>query len=321
VRGGLRPGLLAVAASLFALAAPAAAGSRERMVAEQIEARGIRDPRVLAAVRAVRREAFVPPETRARAHDDTPLAIGHGQTISQPYMVALMTELLGIGEQDAVLEIGTGSGYQAAVLAELARAVYTVEIVPELAARARLTLTREGYRNVHVRQGDGRFGWREYGPYDAIVVTAAAPRVPPALIEQLREGGVLVMPLGPPGEWQKLVRGVKRGGKLRAREVTDVRFVPLTGGEVRGRPRDAPASPPRAPERPRVPAPPRGRIIEEELPGPGAPPPETDRRSRRDARSRVARAPGAPDNGRRCAGGGAASAGARSRGAAPRSAG
>src|SRR3972149_4628816 len=160
------------------------------MVKAQIESRGVKDSMVLKAMRKVPRHLFVPKSYQEEAYADEPLPIGEGQTISQPYIVALMTELLGLKGGERVLEIGTGSGYQAAILAELAREVYTVEIIPELAAAAPPGITREGYRNVHVKQGDGALGWREYGPYDAVVVTAAAPSVPRALIDQLEEGGV-----------------------------------------------------------------------------------------------------------------------------------
>ena len=230
---GRWPARLAIAALLLACpAASRATPGPERTLADQLRARGIRDERVLDAIRRVRREAFAPVDARARAYDDEPLPIGHGQTMSQPYVVALMTELLGLEGNERVLEIGTGSGYQAAILAELAREVYSVEIIPELAVTARMCLTHEGYRNVHVKQGDGVLGWRDYGPYDAIAVTAAAASVPRALIDQLREGGVLVMPVGEPHGRQVLVRGVKNGTKLHAREVTEVRFVPMTGDAV-----------------------------------------------------------------------------------------
>jgi protein-L-isoaspartate(D-aspartate) O-methyltransferase len=188
--------------------------ARERMVAEQIAARGVADARVLAAMRKVPRHEFVPADVRARAYDDSPLAIGHDQTISQPYIVALMTELAALGPGARVLEIGTGSGYQAAVLAEVAGAVYTIEILAPLARRAEATLSRLGYGRVHVRQGDGYRGWPEAAPFDAIVVTAAAPKVPPALLEQLADGGRLVMPVGDREQHLEVHR--RRGGRIGA---------------------------------------------------------------------------------------------------------
>jgi protein-L-isoaspartate(D-aspartate) O-methyltransferase len=201
--------------------------ARERMLAEQIAARGVADARVLAAMRKVPRHEFVPADVRARAYDDSPLAIGHDQTISQPYIVALMTELAALGPGARVLEIGTGSGYQAAVLAEVAGAVYTIEILAPLARRAEATLSRLGYGRVHVRQGDGYRGWPEAAPFDAIVVTAAAPKVPPALLEQLADGGRLVMPVGDREQHLEVHR--RRGGRIEVKTVLPVRFVPLTG--------------------------------------------------------------------------------------------
>jgi protein-L-isoaspartate(D-aspartate) O-methyltransferase len=328
VRLGPWPGLVVFACLIIAPGEPTAAPPQEPTVADQMKARGVDDPRVLEALRRVPREAFVPPALRDRAHVDQPLPIGHGQTISQPYVVALMTQLLDPPRGGKVLEIGTGSGYQAAILAELAREVYSVEIVPELATTARLRLTRQGYRNVHVKLGDGGLGWREYAPFDRIIVTAAALRVPQPLIDQLVDGGVLVMPLGPPGGRQVLVRGVKRDGKLHAKEIAPVRFVPLQQPR-----RDPPRRGPEAGEgaadpakRGQVPAPadrpvapPENgssrphddtqQLIEEDLP----PGPESGRRSLQDVRIRVARAPSARDSGRRCAGGTSGGAGARSR--------
>ena len=248
--------LLALAALLLTVTppTPSCAADQSGMVDAQLERRGIKDRRVLDAFRKVRREEYVPSEAREHAYDDRPIPIGHDQTISQPYIVALMTQLLDLKGDERVLEIGTGSGYQAAILAELARDVYTIEIIPELATNARLRLTREGYRNVHVKQGDGTQGWKEYAPYKAIIVTAAAPKVPQPLIDELDEGGVLVMPVGDPGGRQVLIRGIKRGGKLRSREVTDVQFVPLTSGPARAarserQPQRKPDSATREPER------------------------------------------------------------------------
>lgn len=186
-------------------------------------------PRVLDAMNTVKRHEFVPEHVRASAYADRPLPIGGGQTISQPFIVALMTHLLAPGPGDVMLEIGTGSGYQAAVLARLAGRVHTVEIVPELARRAEATLERLGYANVSVRAGDGYHGWPEAAPFDGIMVTAAAESVPPALIEQLKPGGRLVMPVGPPGAVQHLtlIEADAAGGVTR-RELLPVRFVPFT---------------------------------------------------------------------------------------------
>ena len=172
------------------------AAQRERMVREQILQRGIRDPRVLEAMRKVPRHLFVPPELRDRAYKDCPLPIGYGQTISQPYIVAFMTEAACLTPEAVVLEIGTGSGYQAAILAELARQVYSLERLAPLATRAQQTLAALGYRNVEVRQGDGYQGWPEHAPYDAILVTAAPPTLPTLLLDQLAVGGTLVVPVG-----------------------------------------------------------------------------------------------------------------------------
>ncbi len=208
-----------------------AAREREAMVTRQIAARGIRDPRLLAAMRRVPRERFVPAELAALAYDDTPLPIDAGQTISQPYVVALMTEALELEPDDRVLEIGTGSGYAAAVLAELAREVYTIERHRVLADGARERLEALGYRNVQVRCGDGTLGWPEHAPFDAIVVTAGAPAVPASLREQLAVGGRLVIPVGSE-RVQKLLR-VRRTGEAAWEEedLGAVRFVPLIGAE------------------------------------------------------------------------------------------
>jgi protein-L-isoaspartate(D-aspartate) O-methyltransferase len=188
-------------------------------------------PRVAAALAKVRRAAFVPPRSADAAYANAPLPIGHGQTISQPFVVALMTELLDLKPDDSVLEVGTGSGYQAAVLAELAGKVCSVEVIPELARRAAAALAGEGYANVVLRTGDGGLGWPELAPFDAIVVTAAAPEVPPALIEQLRPGGRMVLPLGPRHGDQELVLLRKDAdGHVTSRTVLPVAFVPLTGG-------------------------------------------------------------------------------------------
>jgi len=201
------------------------------MVRTQIEGRGVSDPLVLSAMRTVPRHEFVPPEERAFAYDDRPLPIGDGQTISQPYVVALMTESLGLGGGESVLEVGTGSGYQAAVLAEIAAFVYTVEIVEPLARRAAETLRRLAYRNVFVKLGDGASGWKDAGPFDAIVITAApSVSVPAGLFSQLKEGGRLVAPVGR-GE-QTLRLYTRRDGRMDERDLGAVRFVPLTGPGV-----------------------------------------------------------------------------------------
>ncbi|HWO43168.1 MAG TPA: protein-L-isoaspartate(D-aspartate) O-methyltransferase [Candidatus Eisenbacteria bacterium] len=206
------------------------------MVERDLRRRGIRDPRVLDAMASVPRHRFVPERWRSAAYDDRPLPIGHGQTISQPYIVAFMTELLELKGREKVLEIGTGSGYQTAVLATLATQVFSIEIIPSLSARAKAVLDQLGFHNVHVKTGDGFFGWPEHAPFDAIVVTAAAPKIPEPLWQQLREGGRLVMPLGEPGQPQKLVRVRKIGGNKSVEDFTDVLFVPLTGA-IREAPR------------------------------------------------------------------------------------
>lgn len=185
-------------------------------------------PRVMAAMGKVPRHKFVPPSEEAFAYVNGPLPIGYGQTISQPYIVALMTELIDPAPDDVVLEIGTGSGYQAAILAELVREVYSVEVVPELAEEAAARLKALGYANVQVRSGDGNAGWPEHGPYDAILVTAAGPRVPPALVEQLKPGGRMVIPIGGWHRDQELTIVEKdEKGQVRERPVLPVAFVPL----------------------------------------------------------------------------------------------
>jgi protein-L-isoaspartate(D-aspartate) O-methyltransferase len=204
---------------------------RERMV-ELIARRGVRDSAVLAAMRKVPREHFVAGDRAHRAYDDTPLPIGEGQTISQPYIVAAMTEALQLRPRDRVLEIGTGSGYAAAVLALIAAEVYTVECLERLAESARRRLEKLGFANVHVRHGDGSLGWPEHAPYDAIVVTAGGPNVPRSLLRQMAVGGRLVMPVGPTTRSQKLARVVRTGEETYDREwLEDVAFVPLIGAE------------------------------------------------------------------------------------------
>ncbi|MEJ5329644.1 MAG: protein-L-isoaspartate(D-aspartate) O-methyltransferase [Desulfobaccales bacterium] len=219
--------VLAVAWRLVAAGPEATAAARARMVAEQLKARDITDPRVLAAMGKVPRERFVPAWLAPFVYADQALPIGQGQTISQPYIVALMSQWAEVRSGDKVLEVGTGSGYQAAVLAELTSQVFTIELLPELAARAEATLKELGYTQVKVRTGDGYAGWPEEAPFAAILVTAAAPQVPPALIGQLQEGGRLVIPLGRPGGLQYLKKYRKVGGELREEGSLPVRFVPL----------------------------------------------------------------------------------------------
>ncbi|HSL21948.1 MAG TPA: protein-L-isoaspartate(D-aspartate) O-methyltransferase [Vicinamibacterales bacterium] len=198
---------------------------RREMVRAQIEARGVKDPRVLGVMQRVPRHEFVPPALAPRAYVDGPLSIGYGQTISQPYIVAYMTELLQPEASDVVLEIGTGSGYQAAVLAELSKEVLSIELIPELAERAYATLKRLGYRNVQVRAGDGYAGWPERAPFRRIMVTAAPPEIPQALVEQLAEGGTMVVPVG---DYLQQLMVVRKTAKGIVRETTiPVRFVPM----------------------------------------------------------------------------------------------
>jgi protein-L-isoaspartate(D-aspartate) O-methyltransferase len=248
-------GWLSIGSVLLALAcgtnaeppAPAAAPdpgeaiamSREAMVLEQLEMRGIEDPRVLAAMRKVPRHVYAPGVEPERAYDDSPQPIGFKQTISQPYIVALMTQLALLPENARVLEVGTGSGYQAAVLAEIATQVFSIEIVPELASQAAAVLEQQGYRNVQVRAGDGYAGWPSEAPFDAILVTAGAPRVPEALLEQLKVGGRLVIPVDQPevdwnfmGGSQQLEVHVRTEAGFERQASIPVRFVPMTG-EVR----------------------------------------------------------------------------------------
>ena len=215
------------------------ARQREQMVLETIERRGITDADVLRAMRAVPRHLFVPESQRQHAYGDYPLPIGYGQTISQPYIVALMTDLLELKQGDKVLEIGTGSGYQAAILAEIPGiTVYTMEIVPELAESSRQRLESQNYDNVHCQQGDGYYGWPEHSPFDAIIITAAPDHLPPPLVEQLAVGGRIVVPIGPPGGYQTLWKFVKGpDGELQAFSKGGVAFVPFTGPGIKT-PRD-----------------------------------------------------------------------------------
>ena len=201
------------------------AQARARMVEQQLRARGISDPSVLAAMARVPRHDFVPPPLADLAYADHPLPIGFDQTISQPYIVAYMTEAAQVAPTDKVLEIGTGSGYQAAILGELAREVYTIEIVPELADRSRRLLREKGYENVHVRTGDGYAGWPEHAPFDAIVVTAAPDHVPPALVQQLAMNGRMIIPVGRGEQEMRVITRTDRG--VIEESTLSVRFVPL----------------------------------------------------------------------------------------------
>ncbi len=228
--------------ALFLLVIPFAASAqdfselRARMVTEQIEARGIRDRRVLDAMRAVERHLFVPESLRGQAYTDNPLPIGEGQTISQPYIVALMTECLRLTGRERVLEIGTGSGYQAAVLSRVAKEVFTIEIKPILQQRAAGLLSALDLANVHARPGDGWYGWKEEAPFDCVMITAAVGTVPPPLLGQLAEGGRMVLPLGNPFGTQNLVRVTKKGNTYSIEYITGVLFVPLTGRGLQGLP-------------------------------------------------------------------------------------
>jgi len=200
---------------------------RTRMVNEQLKARDIRSERVLDAMLKVPRHLFIPESARGGAYGDFPVPIGNGQTISQPYIVAFMTQALDVGPGDRVLEIGTGSGYQAAVLSVLAKEVFSIEIIEPLADRARATLTDLGYRNIQVRAGNGYLGWPEHAPYDRIIVTAAPDEVPPALIEQLRIGGLMAIPVGVDDQELRILRRLPTG--LETITTLPVRFVPMTG--------------------------------------------------------------------------------------------
>lgn len=201
---------------------------RELMVKKQIKGRGIKNEAVLSAMRKVPRHLFVPEKHRSYAYEDHPVPIGQGQTISQPYIVALMTDLLELDKDDKVLEVGTGSGYQAAVLAEIAGEVCTIEIIEELHKKSNETLKQLNYKNIKTKHGDGYKGWKEHAPYDAIIVTAAPEKIPEALIEQLRVGGRLIIPVGPHRRPQKLMLVTKKArDKVEEKFITDVIFVPL----------------------------------------------------------------------------------------------
>jgi protein-L-isoaspartate(D-aspartate) O-methyltransferase len=232
--------LLLVVLALAALAAPPAAAAqteaelRREMVDRQIRQRGITDPAVLAAMGEVPRHQFVPEAYRAEAYEDKPLPLGWGQTIYQPYVVALMTSLLKLGDDDTVLEIGTGSGYHTAVLSRIARKVFSIEIIEPIGEEARRRLDRLGYRNVEVRVGDGYQGWPDKAPFDAIILTAAPPHIPQPLVDQLKVGGRMVAPVGE--YFQDLLVITKTAEGIEKRTVIPVRLVPMTG-EVRERPR------------------------------------------------------------------------------------
>lgn len=199
---------------------------REKMVETQIKSRGVKNPRVLSAMLKVERHLFVPKDLQTAAYMDQPLPIGEGQTISQPYIVALMTELLELKGGEKVLEVGTGSGYQAAILAELTKEVYTIEIIEALASSAKNLLLQLGYQNIHVKAGDGYLGWPEVAPFDAIIVTCAPDHIPKPLLEQLKEEGRMVVPVG--AYSQELKKIVKRSGRIETSDIIPVIFVPMT---------------------------------------------------------------------------------------------
>ena len=207
------------------------ARSRETMVESQIIDRGVRDPDIIRAMKKVPRHLFVPEKYKTLSYTDHPLPIGEGQTISQPYIVAFMTETLKLKPGERVLEIGTGSGYQAAILAELINEVYSIEIIEALGIRAQETLSKLGYKNVHIKIGDGHQWRAQKAPLDAIIVTCAPEQIPRPLVEQLKEGGRMIIPVGRVGTVQKLVRGVKTGGRIKTEEVMLVRFVPMVKGD------------------------------------------------------------------------------------------
>ncbi len=205
------------------------AQARRYMIENDLKARDITDPAVLGAMERVPRHLFVDASRRDEAYGDYPLPIGEGQTISQPYIVALMTQCLELSKKDRVLEIGTGSGYQAAVLAEVAGSVFSIELNKMLSGRAASLLSSLGYRNVQVKTGDGFFGWEEQSPFDAIMLTCAAEKIPQPLIDQLKESGRIILPLGGPYDLQSLMLGIKKNGRLEIKKITAVRFVPMRG--------------------------------------------------------------------------------------------
>jgi protein-L-isoaspartate(D-aspartate) O-methyltransferase len=233
---GLIGGLAAILIGGYELAVAQDANtrSREGMVKNQLVAGGITNPEVLKAMAEVPRHEFVPPAMRPFAYLNGPLPIGHGQTISQPFIVAYMTQALELTNNDRVLEVGTGSGYQAAILGKLCKEVYTIEIVPELAESSRRLLARLNFENVHVKAGDGYLGWPENAPFDAIIVTCAPDHVPEPLVNQLKEGGRLIIPIGEEGTIQQLVLLRKREDKIVRENKLDVRFVPMTGKATNG---------------------------------------------------------------------------------------
>ncbi len=204
---------------------------REKMVRTQIEMRGVADEATLSSMKKVQRHLFVPPNQRENAYDDRPLPIGYGQTISQPFIVAYMTEIIRPNKNSKMLEIGTGSGYQAAVLAEIISEVYTVEIITELSNSSEKKLKELGYKNVYVKNADGYYGWKEHAPFDAIIVTAASEYIPPPLVEQLKEGGRMIIPVGSPFQTQMLMLVEKKGGKVTTKSLMPVMFVPFKRGK------------------------------------------------------------------------------------------
>ncbi len=217
------------------------AADRHRMVVEQIVRRGLHDPRLLEVLERVPRHAFVPEVDRLLAYEDSPLPIGFGQTFSQPYIVALMTSVLGLCGEEHVLEVGTGSGYQAAILAALARDVHTVELIPQLAARAEKSLCALGFENVHVHCADGSLGWPDAAPYDRIVVTAASPGVPPPLLDQLSDPGRMILPVEHVSAYQLLKLLTRNGKAIHETVISSVCFVPLRG-EYGRKPRERSSS-------------------------------------------------------------------------------
>ncbi len=222
---------------VFLITCPALRASEENaleikqqiMIEKDLKARGINDPTVISAMKKVKRHLFVDKSRQKKAYGDYPLPIGEDQTISQPYIVGLMTQSLKLKSSDRVLEIGTGSGYQAAVLAEIVKEVFTIEIKEKLAQKAETLLSSLGYINVSVKAGDGYYGWGAYAPFDAIILSCSAEKIPPPLIKQLKDGGKIILPLGQQFKIQNLVIGIKNGGKIKKEGILPVRFVPMTG--------------------------------------------------------------------------------------------